>query len=627
MRTRAMMIAFLFAVVLLMTVGTSTSSAQRPNAQPFLLKATLGALVQPRAGPLAPIQGVTNPEFRKPKDIEESIARLKVAQLFNRRPNKTAENRLSAAEGKALKFSAPSNGGANFDGLGFFDQRFANGGNQFSIEPPDQGLCVGGKYVLETVNTVLQVYDKAGNPLSGVIDVNTFFGYPAQIDRTTGLIGPSVGDVSCFYDADTKRFFFLNWTLQVVPETGDLTGAQTLDIAVSKTSDPRGEWFIYHIPSQNDGQDGTPSHPDCPCLSDYPHMGMDKYGLYIATNEFPLLGPGLYGGFNGAQLYAVSKHKLAKGVASVPVVLFENVQMANGVAAYSIHPAWSVGKDYDTSNNGTEYLLSHTNTFSRFASQVALYAVTNSKSLDNNNPNVSLHTTLLDSVTYGDPGMFPQQDGNIPLADCLNIDCLGFGPPPEPQVVGPINGNDAGMKQVYYSKGKVYGATGSVISFGGTEHGGVVYHIVKPGPLTRAGLEADLLKSVLFGSSDLHLVFPAIAVAKNGKAVIGMSAFGPDLYPSAVYVTLNKQGDLSSPLLGAATGLGPQDGFTEYFIGGGRPRWGDYSAAVSVGKDVWFATEYINQSCTFAEYLADTTCGGTRAALGNWSTRVVQVSP
>src|SRR4029079_7458435 len=31
----------------------------------------------------------------------------------------------------------------SFDGPNFRDQRLANGGNQFSTEPPDQGLCVG----------------------------------------------------------------------------------------------------------------------------------------------------------------------------------------------------------------------------------------------------------------------------------------------------------------------------------------------------------------------------------------------------------------------------------------------------------------------------------------------------
>jgi hypothetical protein len=55
--------------------------------------------------------------------------------------------------------------GTNFQGLNFHDQRFANGGNQFSVEPPDQGLCAGNGFVVETVNDVLQVYDTAGNAL------------------------------------------------------------------------------------------------------------------------------------------------------------------------------------------------------------------------------------------------------------------------------------------------------------------------------------------------------------------------------------------------------------------------------------------------------------------------------
>ena len=47
--------------------------------------------------------------------------------------------------------------GTHFEGLNFNNQRFANGGNQFSVEPPDQGLCVGNGFVLETVNDVLRV--------------------------------------------------------------------------------------------------------------------------------------------------------------------------------------------------------------------------------------------------------------------------------------------------------------------------------------------------------------------------------------------------------------------------------------------------------------------------------------
>jgi len=69
---------------------------------------------------------------------------------------KTALNR-SIAPGPGQGPQVPGNGKAksnpeiitSFDGLNFFNQRFANNGNQFSVEPPDQALCAGNGFVLE----------------------------------------------------------------------------------------------------------------------------------------------------------------------------------------------------------------------------------------------------------------------------------------------------------------------------------------------------------------------------------------------------------------------------------------------------------------------------------------------
>ena len=109
----------------------------------------------------------------------------------------------------------------SIDGLNHRDQRTANGGNQFSVEPPDQGLCVGNGFVLETVNDVLRVYDTAGNPLTGVTDQNTFYGYPPAINRTTGAFGPFMADPSCLFDRVTRRWFHVILTLDVDPVSGD----------------------------------------------------------------------------------------------------------------------------------------------------------------------------------------------------------------------------------------------------------------------------------------------------------------------------------------------------------------------------------------------------------------------
>jgi hypothetical protein len=105
-----------------------------------------------------------------------------------------------------------------------FDQRFANNGNQFSVEPPDQGLCAGNGFVLESVNDVLKVFDTSGTTMLGTVDLNTFYHYPPAIDRQHGNArGPSITDPTCYYDAPTGRWFQLVLTLDQTP-AGALLG-------------------------------------------------------------------------------------------------------------------------------------------------------------------------------------------------------------------------------------------------------------------------------------------------------------------------------------------------------------------------------------------------------------------
>jgi hypothetical protein len=108
--------------------------------------------------------------------------------------------------------------GTHFQGLNLFNQRFANGGNQFSVEPPDQGLCVGNGFVLESANDVLRVYHTDGTPATGVVDLNTFYGYPAAINRSASPLtfGPSITDPSCLYDQVIGRFVHVVLTLDRV---------------------------------------------------------------------------------------------------------------------------------------------------------------------------------------------------------------------------------------------------------------------------------------------------------------------------------------------------------------------------------------------------------------------------
>src|SRR5689334_8837688 len=142
----------------------------------------------------------------------------------------------------------------SFDGVNFFDQRFSNNGNQFSVEPPDQALCVGNGFIVESANDVMRIFDTRGGLAVGPVDLNTFYGYPAAINRgvTPNTFGPSITDPICYFDQELQRFFHVVLTLdRAAPTTQGLSGKNHLDIAVSDTGNPTGSWTIFRLPVQN----------------------------------------------------------------------------------------------------------------------------------------------------------------------------------------------------------------------------------------------------------------------------------------------------------------------------------------------------------------------------------------
>lgn len=634
----------------LVIAAQSAVSRQIPNGGTTALRATA-----------AGVDGIQWPEFPGGADPDAAAASRQPAvrgakqrsDFVNRSFSRTF-SRSSAADAEldsaaavaadAEVIAAARNPSVvtSFDGLNFRQQRLANGGNQFSVEPPDQGLCVGNGFVVETVNDVIRVFDTAGTPLLDVVDLNSFYGYPAQIDRTTGLQGPFVTDPSCYFDPDTERWFHVALTLDVVPETGDFIGSNHLDIAVSQTADPTGVWNIYRLPVQNDGTQGTPNH-GCsagPCIGDYPHIGADAYGFYITTNEYSFFGPE----YKSANLYALSKQALAAGAPFVIVTQFDTVRAVDGAPGFTIWPAITPDSQYQMANQGTAYFLSsnaaeEANGNGK-SNRIILWSLSNTASLATSQPAPVLRRAKLKVETYRLPPAANQKAGNVPLADCLNdaniltpfgLGCwtLFFdegGPFHEKESV--LDTSDTRMQQVYYAGGLLYGALGTAVKVGGKTKAGIAWYVINPQANDGKG---KLVQQGQFGLAGNHLSYPAVAVNAAGQGAIAFTVAGNDYYPSAGYAGINASGVGSIKI--AAAGVGPQDGFSGYnaFASSGvaRPRWGDYGAAVADGNTIWLASEYIAQSCTLAQYLTPPvgSCGGTRAALGNWATRITQVQP
>jgi hypothetical protein len=528
----------------------------------------------------------------------------------------------------------------SFDGLNFRQQRLANGGNQFSVEPPDQGLCVGNGYVLESVNDVIRVFRKDGSAATGVVDLNTFYGYPAAINRTTGVRGPFVTDPTCLYDNDTRRFYHVVLTLDVNPASGAFLGPNHLDLAVSQTADPTGAWNIYRIPVQDNGTDGTPDHA-CDggyCLGDYPHIGADATGLYLTTNEYEFFADG----FHGAQIYAFSKRALASGAASVTMTQVDTAGADNGNPGFTVWPAQAPAGANTLAAGGTEYFLSSNAAEEAngtgSSSKLLLWALTNTTSLDTATPSVTLSHKSLGVGTYVIPPKANQKAGDYPLGQCLNdTTCATFlnGVPdpfaPEPESV--LDANDTRMQQVTYANGKVWGALDTGVNVGGSTKAGIEWFIVTP-DVSTGTVAGKVTRSGYVAVAGNNVTYPTVAALNSGRGVMSFTLAGNDYYPSVGYLAIDPNVGVSGDVQVARAGLGPQDGFSGYgFYAGNpghpRPRWGDYGASATDGSTVWFATEYIGQTCTLAQYTAAPfgSCGGTRATLGNWDTRITQVTP
>jgi len=506
-----------------------------------------------------------------------------------------------------------------FNGISHIDSRTANSGNQFSVEPPDQGLCVGNGYVMEAVNDAVRVFDTEGNPLTGVEDINSFFGFPSAIDRTTGIFGPSLSDPKCYFDQPTRRWFVSELMIDNGTNPG-ATGRSFNLLAVSQTDHPTGAFTIFMYDVTDDGLKGTPNHGGCPCFGDQPLLGADNYGVYQSTNEFPRF----VNGFNGSQIYAISKSEIEEAASSpkepAPVVVHIDASqqlVPFGGLSYSIQPATAPAiNDWNNDpsgsvRNGVEYFLSALQFVDTFDNRIAVWAITNTKSLSESSPTLTLSFAVLRSETYGQPNPASQKVGETPLGVAVG------------ETEELVNTNDDRMNQVVYASGVLYGGVNSLLKVGGTEQQGIAWFGVKPrfdGPT----LTGRVVNQGYVAVAGADTYFPSIGLNDEGNGVIAFSMSGAKYFPSAAYVDMVEGEGLPFVHI-AGAGKDPEDGFSGYkaFGASGVARWGDYSAAIADGNHVWFASEYIPKACSSLK----PTTPLCRTVNANWGTFVSAVHP
>jgi len=487
-----------------------------------------------------------------------------------------------------------------FTGLTHLDQRNAGGGNQFSVEPPDQALSVANGYVLEAVNSALNVYTPGGiQRLPRPLTLNEFFGLPPSIDRATGQFGVFVVDPVSLYDADTDR-----WFVAAFANLNDLEGSplakSRLYLAVSETSDPTGVFKIFTLNSTFTGDpDGAGSR-----FPDFPHMGADRYGLFISVNEFSLKGRG----FIGTAIFAFSKQRLVSGTGSGgshPGVTRISLPFQTGFE-FTVFPATTPpGSDPFLGNNGTEFFVS--SRFVRSTAQgLSVWALTNTKSLETDSPSLRLKRDRVATQTYNFPSQsVRQKEGFRPLGELLQ-------PKGDLPTISP---GDFRVLSVVYSAGQLWATLGTeVTDQNGDQQMGAAYFAFSP-KIANGNLNASIITQGIVSDTGASLLRPAVALNAQLQGGMVFTLVGPNDYPSSAFVPID--GTSVGAIRMSRRGVLPEDGFTGYpaIVGGnGVARWGDYSAAaVDTDGSIWMATEYITDL--------------PRTTFANWDTYITRYRP
>lgn len=634
MKTRRLLVV-LTSLALLLSATAGSALAAKPTSigtqkVQTVMKVGTTRIVgsAAKAGASDPLAGEVRPDPEESAEdleklIHNSISAARVPSSHVPRP---AVQSVVAATGTTV-----------FGGLNHFDQRFAGTGvyanTQFSLEPPDQALCVGNGFVVESVNTAIRVRNTSGPILQAAMPLNDFFNLAPEFNRVTGISGDFTSDPKCYYDDAVDRWFVTLLQLDVDPPTGDFTGGSHLLIAVSTTGNPTAAFNLFSINTKNDGSGGTPSHANCPCFGDQPLIGADANGFYVTTNEFPVF----VAGFNGAMVYAMSKSALAAGSLGTVVSIHEPT-LAEG-QAYSLQPATTPpGALFATENNGTEFFLSALEFTGGLDNRIALWSLTNTASLSNvapSVPNVSMQLKVLGSEVYGAPPAMLQKDGPTPLKELIKLPAGAavLGVKPATEHLNLLNSNDDRMNQAVFVNGQVWGALNTVVKGPtGATRTGIAWFAVTPS-WSGSTLGGLVTSQGYVAVQNNNVAFPAVAANATGTVLVAFSLVGPNYFPSSAFARLSTTTGTGNVQL-AFAGVGPADGFTGYISldpgDGGVERWGDYSAATAdEAGNLWFATESINQSCSFATFVSTPTfdCGGTRTLLANWGTTIAKVTP
>jgi hypothetical protein len=176
----------------------------------------------------------------------------------------------------------------SFDGLSNFDN--VDLYNVFYI-PPDPTGDVGPNRYVQAVNSAIRIFDKSGTAVTP----------PLKFSSLTATLGTPCstrndGDPTVVYDPLADRWVISQFCTAFPPFRQM--------VAVSKTADPAGQYFVYEFVMPNVR------------LNDYPKLAVWSDGYYMSTDEF-------FGSdYVGSGAFAFDRTKMLAGDPSASYIYF-----------------------------------------------------------------------------------------------------------------------------------------------------------------------------------------------------------------------------------------------------------------------------------------------------------------
>jgi hypothetical protein len=277
--------AFLFGFFSAKNPVSSQNEKTGREIEPLARQAVAFAVSEP-VGSFAPARPESGKTSRRIEKLQEA------KEIKNKeRVRVEAPNALHDADNALAQFLAeqmPASG-LSFDGLSSNDNAAAYG---FRPVPPDPTGDVGPNNYVQAVNVLVRVYDKAGNAETPPFKLSSLFA-----PLNTPCSRRDDGDPIVQYDQLADRWI-LSQFCTVQPPFRQM-------IAVSKTGDPAGSYFIYEFV--------MPSFR----LNDYPKFGVWRNAYFMTTDQF------VGSDFTGTGAFAFDREKMLAGNPAAGYVYFD----------------------------------------------------------------------------------------------------------------------------------------------------------------------------------------------------------------------------------------------------------------------------------------------------------------